>query len=301
MAKVKRDPGTIDFDFYRSVSRSKPPHKTKFSEDPIWTRNKAKLIEKYLRQFIQVTHNGAYIDGFAGPQRENGPDMWCAKLVLEITPRWLTKFFLFDARKSQVKRLQDLRDAQPPPDKTKKERERKIVVERGDCNVLIRDLLKTNPIRPKEAGFCLLDQWTIECDWSTLVEISRYKKSAPKIEILYFLPSAWLTRALRNRKDKSRTQKWWGRQDWKAVERMPSFNRMELFKERFKKELGYQSAEAFPIHKNGSRSQIMYYMIHATDHPIAPYLMQRAFRKALEIESDAQIQMDISSFLKSKT
>src|SRR4029077_576325 len=99
----------------------------------------------------------------------------------------------------------------------------------------------------------------IECEWSTLAALSGYKKHGNKIEILYFLPSAWLNRALKNRKDKSLMKKWWGREDWKQMESMASFNRVELFKDRFKNELGYSSVEAWPIFANNSRSRIMYY------------------------------------------
>jgi three-Cys-motif partner protein len=297
--KVNRDPLTIDFSFYESVPVSRRGHKTKFPLDPIWTKNKAKLIEKYLRQFIQVTHHGTYIDGFAGPQRKNGADMWCAKFVLEITPRWLRNFYLYDIKESVVSELRALKDSQPPPDKEKREQPRSIVVEQGDANVLIPELLKKNIIRQKEATFCLLDQRTIECDWATLEALSSYKKSPPKIELLYFLPSAWLNRALKNRTNKSRTQKWWGRGDWKSVERMGSWNRKELFKARLRKELGYEWVEAWPIYKDNTRGQIMYYMIHATDHKVAPYLMQRAYRKALDPpESANEIQINIEQYLK---
>ena len=63
---------------------------------PIWTEHKAKLIERYLYFFVLVTRHGNYIDGFAGPQEPEKPDMWAAKLVLESEPRWLKRFFLFD-------------------------------------------------------------------------------------------------------------------------------------------------------------------------------------------------------------
>ncbi|MCI0628905.1 MAG: hypothetical protein L0387_45880 [Acidobacteria bacterium] len=36
--------------------------------NPLWTQNKAKLIERYLYYFVMVTKHGTYIDGFAGPQ-----------------------------------------------------------------------------------------------------------------------------------------------------------------------------------------------------------------------------------------
>ncbi len=37
-------------------------------ERPLWTHNKAKLIERYLYYFVLVTKHGTYIDGFSGPQ-----------------------------------------------------------------------------------------------------------------------------------------------------------------------------------------------------------------------------------------
>src|SRR6266567_4838810 len=75
----------------------------KFKErNPIWTGCKAKLIERYLFYFVQITHHGTYMDGFAGPQEPNKPEMWAAKLVLESAPRWLKNFFLFELKDPQV-------------------------------------------------------------------------------------------------------------------------------------------------------------------------------------------------------
>src|SRR5712672_141396 len=52
-------------------------------QHPIWTENKAKLIERYLYYFVMVTKHGAYIDGFAGPglnmtaRTMHGRQNWC--------------------------------------------------------------------------------------------------------------------------------------------------------------------------------------------------------------------------------
>src|SRR5215472_2926257 len=99
---------------------------------PVWTENKANLIERYLYYFVLITKHGTYIDGFAGPQRPDAVDTWAAKLVLESEPRWLRHFYLFDMGKKQVDQLQTLRHAQP---------ERDIHIDKGDFNVLVRDLL----------------------------------------------------------------------------------------------------------------------------------------------------------------
>src|ERR1700685_1398614 len=64
-------------------------HVFKGLERPIWTENKEKMIAVSLSLVVYITNHGAYIDGFAGPQEPDMPDMWTAKLVLESEPkRW---------------------------------------------------------------------------------------------------------------------------------------------------------------------------------------------------------------------
>jgi hypothetical protein len=41
---------------------------------PVWTRNKARLVQRYLRYFVFITRHGTYIDGFAGPQEPDKLD-----------------------------------------------------------------------------------------------------------------------------------------------------------------------------------------------------------------------------------
>jgi three-Cys-motif partner protein len=129
----------------------------KFKErNPIWTECKAKLIERYLFYFVQITFHGTYIDAFAGPQESEKPEMWSAKLVLESVPRWLRNFFLFESDPSQLERIRAMCDAQPPRNKGKKEPKRRIQIYPGDFNQNLAPMLAANPIG--EATFCLLDQ-----------------------------------------------------------------------------------------------------------------------------------------------
>src|SRR5258707_13669046 len=90
----------------------------KFKErNPIWTGCKAKLIERYLFYFVQITFHGTYVDAFAGPQELEKPDMWAAKLVMESSPRWLKNFFLFELEKPQVELLRKMCNGRPVPTK----------------------------------------------------------------------------------------------------------------------------------------------------------------------------------------
>ena len=148
-------------------ARIKPIH------NPIWTENKAKLIKEYLYRFVMVTHHGTYIDAFAGPQVPDKHDMWAAKLVLESNPRWLRHFYLFEKNREKIKRLKELKKSQP--EAKRGEARRNIQISRGDCNNGIIELLASNVIKQKEATFCLLDQRTFECHWSTVEALSKYK------------------------------------------------------------------------------------------------------------------------------
>jgi hypothetical protein len=59
---------------------------------PLWTQNKARLIQAYLRLFEFITHHGTYIDGFAAPQDPECPETWAAKLVLDMEPKMVPGF-----------------------------------------------------------------------------------------------------------------------------------------------------------------------------------------------------------------
>src|SRR5437870_7350159 len=120
---------------------------------PIWTENKAKLIQRYLYFFVQITKTGIYIDAFAGPQEPDLPNTWAAKLVVESRPRWLKRLYLFEANSAKVRALRDLRDNQPP--RQKNEPRRFIWIYPGDFNLNVRRVLEQHPIKPTEPAFCL--------------------------------------------------------------------------------------------------------------------------------------------------
>lgn len=266
---------------------------------PIWTENKAKLIERYLLYFVYITKHGTYIDGFAGPQEPDKPEMWAAKLVLENEPKWLRHIYLFDEDLQQFERLKALRLSQPKYwyDAKGNKIKRDIYVYQGDFNFLVKDLLKSKKITQKEATFCLLDQRTFECHWSTLEALAQYKASGNnKIELFYFLPNSWQGRALHALKNDEILKNWWGRNDWLNVRTMSSYQRRDVVVERFEQELGYESVIPWPIYEKPYGGRIMYYMIHAADHEEAPKQMARAYKMAVQPkESHEQLEMEFGS------
>lgn len=251
--------------------------------EPIWTQHKARLIHQYLYLFVQVTGNGCYIDGFAGPQEPGKPEMWAANLVLGI--KLLKQFHFFECDRPGIRALEVLRDSNPHG---------KILIYPGDFNEEIVQFLKSGKIGLKEATFCLLDQRTFECEWKTVQTLAAHK-SGYKIELFYLFANQWLGRAFSAlTKNITTANKWWGNEGWRDLPKTRSSDRVKLMVERFK-ELGYNHVMAWPIHeKDEHGGHLMYWMIHSTDHPAAPNLMRRAYDKAVgPRDMSAQIPLEL--------
>ena len=256
--------------------------KFRLIECPIWTKNKALFVARYMKTFTFVTKHGTYIDAFAGPQRENSKSKsWAVKLVLENEPAWLRNFYLFDIKKKQVKQLEKLKNDhfEKYPDLANT---RKINIFLGDSNEALPKFLSENPVRDREATFCLLDQRTTECAWDTVKTIAAHKNrpGVNKIEIFYFLAQAWIDRSIQSWKIKpeERFLRWWGKEDIIDFLKLKSYERGIHLAERFKTELGYRHAYPFPIQDLGEKGKTMFWMIHASDHHRAPVLMHQAYK-----------------------
>jgi three-Cys-motif partner protein len=266
------------------------PLRFKPQQRPLWTENKARLIERYLFYFVLVTKHGAYIDGFAAPQDPDNLDSWACKLVLESKPQFLREFWLCDVDKQGFNALNRLVEEVPKP------RGRKVTVVLGDFNFEVHSILRDCDIRESTASFCLLDQRTFECTWETVRTLAGFKKKGHKIELFYFLASGWLDRSLKGTtKNVHQIERWWGNSDWTKLRGMKLEPRAQLLTERFRKELGYAHAYAWRIYDRGSGGRVMYHMIHATDHPEAPKLMNRAYFNATKArEPIEKLQMDLA-------
>lgn len=258
------------------------------------------VIRDYIRLFTFVTKHGTYIDGFAAPQQRDKKEFCSANLVLQARPPWMREFWLCDRDPKGVQLLEEIKVTETIP-----KPKRRVEVLEGDFNVRIHDILRAGTIKPKTATFALLDQRTFECDWATVEAIARHKQTM-KIEIFYFLATGWLDRsiaAVRKPETAERLTRWWGRDDWMGLRGRHSTLRGIDLAERFKNELGYTYAYAYPIHSQWRGGRIMYHMVHATDHPAASPLMQRAYRKVSGRDlstamTDEEAQQDIEALLR---
>ena len=251
--------------------------KTKEQKRPVWSENKAELIARYLRLFVFITRHGTYIDPFAGPQTDRSAQAWTAQLVLLNEPKWLRNFVLFDKSSDQITRLHQL---------AHEHQDRNVQVHQGDSNLLLPEVLPAGSVREREATFCLLDQRTFECEWQLCQHIAQLRPGARKVEQFYFLANSWLPRSLKGTTTPEGEQRiiaWLGDANWRSFARLNSFERAECFVEKFRNELEYRSVQVWPIYqRERDEGKLMYYMIHATDHPEAPKLMARAYAQTVK-------------------
>lgn len=287
------------FDLEEFLS-SKPKDKERL-ESHLWTHQKADLIKRYLWQFLSVTKNGVYIDAFAGPQKIESKDKsWAAKQVLDMRSQYLDRACLFEMDESKMPFLNGLVD-QYHKGWTRLS-DLQVEAFCGDSNIEVPAYLKRTPIvRPNKAAFALLDQRTHECTWSLVECLANHKQRGNKIEIFYFLAQGWMNRSVKSAKTDEKLDEirmWWGSDDYEDFINLSSFERAEVMQSRFLNELGYNFAHAFPMRKRGKEGQVMFWLIHASDHPRANPLMASAYRSIGLSWSDKKWkQTDLEDFI----
>ncbi|MDQ0316252.1 three-Cys-motif partner protein TcmP [Amorphus orientalis] len=257
----------------------------------VWTQHKAVLIAKYIYLFTIITRHGAYIDGFAAPKEDLSAGSWAAKAVAETEPRRLRELFFCELKPKRAALIDEMIAEQPDREK------RHYEVLQGDFNVRVHDILGSGLIRPKTATFCLIDQFSIECHWSTLQALADYKPAGErKIELFYFLATGWLGRTLdAQKRNLDRPALWWGDEGWQNLIGVNGDKVAIRMCQRFRDELGYRFVKPYPIwERDKGKGRVMFHMIHASDHPAAHGLMQRAHRNVTQApETHEQLVMDL--------
>ncbi len=263
------------------ILKKAPEPKYSGLHNRVWTDTKARFIQRYIKNFVYVTKKGTYLDAFAGPQKTDDCEKsWAAKLVLENRPALIRHYALFEKNRNSVKKLEDLKQKQ---EAEKIREKRSIHVIAGDSNVTLPKFLEEHPIPDDEPTFCLLDQRTFECAWETVEKVARHKKGGYKIELLYFLAAGWFDRGVSGLKKQPEEdmRTWWGRDDWSKFHDIPNRDRPHLLVSRFKDDLGYRFVAHYPIFEHKDSNRVMFYLVHASDHPDAPGLMDRAYNNTL--------------------
>jgi len=127
--------------------------------------------------------------------------------------------------------------------------------------------------------FALLDQRNTECHWSTVTALAA-RAGRTKIELLYFLGTSWIHRSLSASFRPERLKEidlWWGGPGWTSLKELSQTQIVKQVADRFSIELQYSYVKAYPINLDENGAKVAFHLIHSSDHPEAPKLMDRAF------------------------
>ena len=139
-------------------------------EAPLWTIDKSRLIDEYIHHFLLVTKHGVYLDLFAGPQHVTDAENWSVRRVLERRTEGnpsIRHYAVCDIKRKQADRLRNLGRNHPS-----------FRVYEGDANERVHEMLEGAPITAKTACFCLIDQRSFHCHWTTVEAVAQYKRAS---------------------------------------------------------------------------------------------------------------------------
>lgn len=241
----------------------------------IWTREKLSYLEKYASAFMTAMspkrsqglwERLVYLDLLAGPGRDidaetneefNGSPL----IALAVKPKF-DHLFLADKDSKNIAAL----EARIPS-----EDRNRVTILRGDCNVLIEQVMAQ--ISARTLGLAFVDPQGFEVHFDTLAKLAKRR-----IDLLYLFPSGIGVR--RNWRQsiaspKSKFDKFWGGPDWQelpAVKQatgdstnVTSDKILKSFVVAFREKLvraGFQfQDEAVPLFTNTKNAQ-MYHLLY---------------------------------------
>lgn len=263
------------------------------------------MLADYLPAFTTASMRARrtlYLDLFAGEHRNlsrtTGEEISGSPRVALDTQPPFTKVVLFELPDKARLLDEELRRSYPSRD---------FDVIAGDCNEQVRPVLE----RLVRSGwnwaptFALVDQQAAEIRWSTLEQLSHFKRpDRPKTELWLLFAPSMLPRGLASvdpaavERFAERITSMYGSEDWRDayIARgrellSPSELRDELLnlmRWRLETVLGYHATHSFGM-KN-TRGGPIYNMVFATDHPAGEKIMNHIYGKAARIRPRMQAE-----------
>jgi three-Cys-motif partner protein len=247
----------------------------------IWTREKLAYLEKYASAFMKAMSPKrsqglwdklVYIDLLAGPGRdidsETNKEFDGSPLIaLAVRPKF-DHLFLAD---KDSKNLAALKSRIPLED------EDRVTITRGDCNLLVDDVLRQISVRT--LGLAFIDPQGFEVHFDTLAKLAKRR-----VDLLYLFPAGIGLR--RNWKQAlpsldGKIDKFWGSGNWRelpvlqqiasGIRKGDSENIISSFVSEFLRKLGREGFqyrdEATPPFAN-TKNAPMYHLLYCSHDPV---------------------------------
>lgn len=257
------------------------PNPPKLDELHAWSLVKLDILSTYLPKYTQILKNfgfskRAYVDAFAGAgsalKKKTGHGVETSPLrALAVDPAFSELHFVEHNRRKAEHLAKSVAH------------DKRATVHRGDCNVVLKDILPKYRWEDRWRVFCFLDPYGMQLSWD-IVQLCGSLKTA---EVLINFPIEGINRnVLRNDQSKvhpntiAAMNKIWGDESWREASRSPQSSLFSLmgeeddwlkgsnqqladaFRERLKKVAGFECVPK-PAEMRNSRGAIVYYLFFA--------------------------------------
>ena len=268
-----------------------------FDEIGRWSEIKLEIIEKYGAAYTKAFSNTSlkkyYIDGFSGAgihiSKETKQEVKGSPTrALEIIPPFDAYYFI-DLNKNKSDNL-----------KKCCQNRNNVHVYTGDCNEeLIKNILPNIHYDKYNRALCILDPYGLHLDWKVIEMLGKSKA----VDMFLNFPimdmnrnAIWKNpydRRIRD-EDLKRMNTFWGDETWKDIaytEERDLFGTVpvkqdndiivDAFIDRLKKVAGF-SYVAKPLAMKNSNNAIVYYLLFASQKPVADKIIKDIYKKYQE-------------------
>lgn len=268
-----------------------------------WTLDKLHVLELYLKIYVRVAGGGIYIDAFAGDGRlAVDGQLRDGSASIAVKSGAFARLFFIEKDPKRNSSLRDHLDATFSERISKKCQ----VLDPGDANEQIPDLLGSGTIDAGKPCFALLDPDSTQLTWRTVEHLARFKSHEPAARPRQCKVELWIlfnTHQVMQRMwpaDRRWPNPFAGtidrvmgsRHAWEDFYRQgkPPTHLMQRYADLLRG-LGYTYVDAQAI-RDPASGRDQYHMIHASDHPAAVDFMTWA-RRASEIDQLRALALEL--------
>jgi three-Cys-motif partner protein len=273
---------------------AKKAAKLKFDEIGYWSELKLEIIKKYAAAYSTILSaqtnprlKHLYIDAFAGAgvhlSKKTGEFVSGSPLnALQVTPPF-SEYHFIDLDSSKTQNLKELVGQRSD-----------VQVYQGDCNqILLEKIFPHARYEQYRRALCLLDPYGLHLTWEVIKTAGQLKT----IDMFLNFPVADMNRNVlwRNpegvrEEDIQRMTAFWGDDSWRSTaylshndlfgvsiaEKEDNQKIADSFRARLKQVAGFKYVPQ-PLPMRNSRKAVVYYLVFASQKPVASKIVQDIF------------------------
>jgi three-Cys-motif partner protein len=271
------------------------------SEIGYWSEIKIDIVGEYAKAYstilagqkkLSLTH--VYIDAFSGAgfhlAKSTKEIVWGSPMSVLLVDPPFREYHFIDLDQENIEALKETVDSRPSGTYDPKG----VHLYNGDCNeVLLTDVFPRVKYSDYRRALCLLDPFGLHLDWDVIQRAGEMKS----IEIFLNFPILDMNRNVLHRdlsgvdpKQVERMTRYWGDESWRNIsysrqgnlfgyeEKTSGNTLVTAFCDRLRKVAGFEYVSE-PMAMRNTKGDVVYYLIFASQKPVAANIVRDIFRK----------------------